>query len=85
MYIFKEVCNLNVAQAKVGNSYIIDKINLTGALERRLEMLGMTSGVKLEVLNKKNHGAVTLKVRGTRFAVGREIAEAIEIGGNKDE
>ncbi len=76
---------MNVAQAKVGISYIVNKINLTGALERRLEMLGMTSGVKFEVLNKKNHGAVILKVRGTRFAVGREIAEAIEIGGNKDE
>ena len=76
---------MNVAQAKVGISYIVNKINLTGALERRLEMLGMTSGVKIEVLNKKNHGAVILKVRGKRFAVGREIAEAIEIGGNKDE
>ena len=45
----------------------------------------VNGGVKLEVLNKKNHGAVILKVRGTRFAVGREIAEAIEIGGNIDE
>lgn len=76
---------MNVAQAKIGNTYIVNKINLTGALERRLEMLGMTDGVKLEVLNKKNHGAVILKVRGTRFAVGREIAEAIEIGGKADE
>ena len=76
---------MNVAQAKIGNTYIVDKINLTGAWERRLEILGMTNGVKLEVLNKKNHGAVILKVRGTRFAVGREIAEAIEIGGNVDE
>ena len=36
---------MNVAQAKIGNTYIVDKINQTGALERRLEMLGMTSGV----------------------------------------
>lgn len=76
---------MNVTQAEIGNYYIVNKINLTGALERRLEMLGMTSGVKMEVLNKKNHGAVILKVRGTRFAVGRKIAEAIDIGGLKNE
>lgn len=76
---------MNVTQAEIGNYYIVNKINLTGALERRLEMLGMTSGVKMEVLNKKNYGAVILKVRGTRFAVGRKIAEAIDIGGLKNE
>lgn len=54
-------------------------MHLEGNIERRLEMLGMTDQVKLMVLNKKNQGAVIIKVRGTRFAIGKEIADAIEI------
>lgn len=70
---------MNVSQAKKGKSYIVKKVNLVGNIERRLEMLGMTDQVKLTVLNKKNQGAVIIKVRGTRFAIGKEIADAIEI------
>ena len=67
---------MNVSQ---GRTYLVKKVNLEGNIERRLEMLGMTDQVKLMVLNKKNQGAVIIKVRGTRFAIGKEIADAIEI------
>ncbi len=70
---------LNVSQAQKGRTYLVKKVNLEGNIERRLEMLGMTDQVKLMVLNKKNQGAVIIKVRGTRFAIGKEIADAIEI------
>ena len=70
---------MNVSQAQKGRTYLVKKVNLEGNIERRLEMLGMTDQVKLMVLNKKNPGAVIIKVRGTRFAIGKEIADAIEI------
>lgn len=70
---------MNVSQAQKGETYLVKKVNLEGNIERRLEMLGMTDQVKLMVLNKKNQGAVIIKVRGTRFAIGKEIADAIEI------
>lgn len=70
---------MNVSQAQKGRTYLVKKVNLEGKIERRLEMLGMTDQVKLMVLNKKNQGAVIIKVRGTRFAIGKEIADAIEI------
>ena len=70
---------MNVSQAQTGRTYLVKKVNLEGNIERRLEMLGMTDQVKLMVLNKKNQGAVIIKVRGTRFAIGKEIADAIEI------
>ena len=78
MYI-QEAIILNVSQAQKGRTYLVKKVNLEGNIERRLEMLGMTDQVKLMVLNKKNQGAVIIKVRGTRFAIGKEIADAIEI------
>ena len=70
---------MNVSQAQKGKTYLVKKVNLEGNIDRRLEMLGMTDQVKLMVLNKKNQGAVIIKVRGTRFAIGKEIADAIEI------
>lgn len=70
---------MNVSQAQKGRTYLVKKVNLEGNIERRLEMLGMIDKVKLMVLNKKNQGAVIIKVRGTRFAIGKEIADAIEI------
>lgn len=70
---------MNVSQAQKRRTYLVKKVNLEGNIERRLEMLGMTDQVKLMVLNKKNQGAVIIKVRGTRFAIGKEIADAIEI------
>lgn len=70
---------MNVSQAQKGRTYLVKKVNLEGNIERRLEMLGMTDQVKLMVLNKKNQGAVIIKVRGTRFAIGKEMADAIEI------
>lgn len=70
---------MNVSQAQKGRTYLVKKVNLEGNIGRRLEMLGMTDQVKLMVLNKKNQGAVIIKVRGTRFAIGKEIADAIEI------
>ena len=70
---------MNVSQAQKGRTYLVKKVNLEGNIVRRLEMLDMTNQVKLMVLNKKNQGAVIIKVRGTRFAIGKEIADAIEI------
>lgn len=58
---------MNVSQAQKGRTYLVKKVNLEGNIERRLEMLGMTDQVKLMVLNKKNQGAVIIKVRGTRL------------------
>ena len=76
---------MQVVDGNIGTTYIVEKINLDEVVERRLEILGMTEGVKISILNKKNGGAVILRVRGSRFALGREIAEGIRIGCVKNE
>ena len=75
---------MNVSQAQKGRTYLVKKVNLEGNIERRLEMLGMTDQVKLMVLNKKNQGAVIYKrYVALVFAIGKEIADAIEIEENR--
>ncbi len=65
-----------------GHIYKVKNINLERVVKRRLEMLGMTEYSDVTLLNKKKSGAVIVKVRGTRFALGKEFAEGIEIGGD---
>lgn len=64
---------------RVDRLYKINKLNLSLEVAKRLEALGMTNGSKIEVLNKKNHGTLIIKVRGTRFAVGRGMSQKIEV------
>lgn len=54
--------------------YIIDSMELPQAAEKHLEALGMTHGTKISVLNNKSKGTLIVKVRGTRFAMGKGIS-----------
>lgn len=63
----------------MGSAYQVETIDLPVQTERRLQALGMTEGTSVTVMNKKKRGAMVIKVRGTRFAVGKHIAEHIQI------
>lgn len=54
---------------------IVEKVNV----QRRLEALGILSGTRVQVLNRKKNGSTIIRVRGTRWAIGREIAGGIEV------
>jgi ferrous iron transport protein A len=42
-------------------------------------VLGMLEGTKVTVVNRKKKGAMIIKIRGTRFAVGQSITEHVEV------
>lgn len=71
---------MNLQQGLIDTTYIIQGLDLPLKLGRRLEALGMTDGTRVTILNKKRAGAVIIKVRGTRFAVGKAIAQNIRVG-----
>ena len=64
---------------KIGESATVDGTLLRQDTARRLEMLGLTRGTRIKLLNKKRSGAVIVKLRGTRYAFGRDIAERVEV------
>lgn len=74
-----------LSNGTIGNTYVVKDIQLESGIMRRLQMLGLTQGTSVELLNKKRNGAVIFKVRGTRFAIGKNVSEGIMIGGSKDE
>lgn len=68
---------MTLKEGKNQGIYEVVDIRVELNLERRLEALGLTMGTQIVVLNNDKKGAMTVKFRGTRFAIGRHIAESI--------
>ena len=65
---------MTILEGTVKHDYIVTDIVINEAVMRRLASLGINSGTKLQMLNQKKNGTVIIKVRGTRWAMGRDIA-----------
>lgn len=70
---------MKLIEGNIGQSYIVEEVELPVQIERRLQALGMTEDTSITVMNKKKRGAIIIKVRGTRFAIGKKIGEHIQI------
>ena len=70
---------MTLNDGEVNAEYIVEKLCLPIHMEKRLQELGMTSGTKVIVLNNKSGGTLIIKVRGTRFAIGKGISKNIEV------
>lgn len=68
-----------LCNGKVGSSYSVEDIRLPLQIEKRLEALGMTRGTAVSILNGKSRGILIVKIRGTRFALGRNISKNIAV------
>lgn len=73
------VINLTLKDAKTDSSCEVLEVKVNPEIERRLEALGITEGTKIKKLNSKRNGAVVIKVRGTRLALGSVIAFGIKV------
>ena len=65
----------------LGVTYVVQGLNLPPKVSKRLEALGVIRGTKVEILNVKPRGAMIIKVRGTRFALGKRISSNIHVSG----
>ena len=70
---------MTLKQGKNNKTYQVLSINIELLLERRLEALGLTEGDKITILNNNKKGDLTARFRGTRFALGKRIADHIEV------
>ncbi len=71
--------NMTLYEAQKGSSYCIRGLYVEPVITRRLEALGLNDGTIINVLNRKKHGALIIRVRGTRLALGKHISSNIEI------
>ena len=70
---------MTLKQGKNHHTYQVQSINIELELERRREALGLTEGSQITILNNDKKGSLTAKFRGTRFALGKRIADHIEV------
>lgn len=72
---------MNLYNARCNTKYLVKSISEEKDIERRLESLGLTENSTIELISRKRGGAAIVRIRGTRFALGREICEGIELWG----
>ncbi len=70
---------MKLYEGQKGSTLQVIHMDLPLQTERRLEVIGMLEGTRITVVNRKKRGAMIIKIRGTRFAVGENITEHIEV------
>ncbi len=70
---------MTLKQGKNHMTYRVQSIDIELQLERRLQALGLTEGSLITVLNNDKKGSLSVRFRGTRFALGKRIADNIKI------
>lgn len=70
---------MTLVEGRINQVYCINKLLIDGNTSRRLQSLGLINGTDIKVVNKKRNGAIIFKARGTRLAVGKDIASKIVI------
>lgn len=70
---------MTLYDAEKDKEYTIEGLYVEEAVTRRLQALGLNDGTRIKVLNRKRKGALIIKVRGTRLALGRHLSSNIEV------
>ncbi len=76
---------MTLYEAEKGNSYCIEGLYVEPAITRRLQALGLNDGTIVNVLNRKKRGALIIRVRGTRLALGKHISSSIEVSPREED
>lgn len=70
---------MTLAEGNIDKKYVVEQVNLPITLEKRMESLGMTIGSKVTLLQQKRNKTSVILIRGTKFAIGRDVAYNIYV------
>lgn len=70
---------MTLYDAEKGGCYYVEGLYVEPGITRRLQALGLNDGTMISVLNRKKKGALIIRVRGTRLALGKHISSNIEV------
>lgn len=68
---------MTLFNGKCGESYLVRDICLEENAKRRFEILGLTHNSEVKIMGHKKSGSMIIKIRGTRFAIGKSFADGI--------
>lgn len=70
---------MTLDKGTIGQVYEVEEAKLPVQIGKRMEALGMTKGTRVQLIHKKRRGTSVLMLRGTRFAVGRDVTSKISV------
>lgn len=70
---------MTLYDGKVKHTYQVLSIDIDIGIKRRLEAIGLIEQTKVEIVNQKRNGSIIIRVRGTRWAIGKTIAKGITV------
>lgn len=70
---------MTLNETEPGRTVRVLTIDLDTARQHRLRALGMIPGTCVQVLLRKRSGTLVLSLRGTRFALGGDMARKIGV------
>ena len=70
---------MSLARTECGKKVVVVSLEIGRALEERLASLGIFPGAELEVVRSSRKGDMILSCLGSRFALGRELTNAIRV------
>lgn len=68
-----------LTKAKKGNVHRIASIDANDSLLGKLAALGLVPGAEVEILQGAVHGASLVACKGAQFALGRGLADMIQL------
>jgi Fe2+ transport system protein FeoA len=72
----------HLSDLETGNHAFVLSLGSGKAISSRLTSLGFTPGVEIVMTQNYGHGPLVVTVRGTRVALGRQEALAIQVQRN---
>ena len=76
---------MTLLDGRIGDVFLVNYIDIQEKVKKRLEILGLTKGTQVKILNNKRSGSTIIKLRGTRYGIGKEIAFAIKVRRKENE
>jgi len=65
--------------AKPGNKVVLKEITWGQKLRKKLQDMGLTPGVRFDIVSATSNGPVIIDIRGTRLALGHGILSKIMV------
>lgn len=69
-----------LSDLKSGGAWMIKSVNAGVRLFNRLASMGICDGTEINLIKNNASGPVIIEVNGSKFAIGRSMAEKIVIG-----
>lgn len=66
-----------LSMVQKGKSVVLKEITWSDKLKRKLNEMGLTPGVKFDIVNNIAGGCMVIDVRGTRLALGQGLVSKI--------